>query len=115
MLSTAHDAPSIHSDILVPLDIDKNRILYNDNPASAKGMINEVHLYFRRVGLFETFIAHRACNLGIKIIIEDRSVIPFILGVCYCETYDLTNTCPDVTARVSASTDAHALDSNNIE
>jgi hypothetical protein len=89
MLSTAHDGTPVNTSILVPLDIEKKNILYYDNPASVLGILHDLTQYYTRVGLFETFIAHRACNLGTKIIIEDRASIPFILGMCWSEEYDL--------------------------
>ena len=52
------------TDILVPLDIDKDRLHWDGNPAHIKGILHAIGQYWERMGLFQPFIKDRAVLLS---------------------------------------------------
>jgi hypothetical protein len=58
------DTITEHTDILVPVDPDKEPIEWDGNDAHIAGILYEVGLYYERQGLFQSLFEHRAVTLS---------------------------------------------------
>ena len=75
------DSTTEHTDHLVPVDSDKEPIVWDGNDAHIAGILYEVGLYYETQGLFQSLFEHRAVTLSNgKLAVESLSSIPFILG-----------------------------------
>ena len=68
-----------NTDILVPLDPDKEPIIWDGNYATLAGTLHELGEYLRRKNLFRDLLQHRAALLSNgKLAVSDYSTVQFI-------------------------------------
>ena len=60
------DNNTVKTDILIPVYLDKTPILWDGNDAHIEGLLFDVGRYYKRTGLFQTFLEHHHAPL------EDR-------------------------------------------
>ena len=103
-LSTTNESNSantVSSDILVPVDTDKEPIVCEDNDAYILGTLHEVGRYYARVGLFQPHFAHRAVVLSNgKMAIDSVSAVSFTTGV-FADPRSFDDPCPPTVQRLA--------------
>ena len=97
-LSTA-DKESSHDDSKYdrPITLDGDPVIWDRNPATLRGALKEVELYYTREGLFQELLSDRAVLIGTKTVVESTFAIPFVKNVISSSVtpYDFTSPCPD--------------------
>ena len=91
------------TDILVPLDIDKDRLHWDGNPAHIKGILHAIGQYWERMGLFQPFIKDRAVLLSNgKMAVDSIQAVKFVSSDHHDMTqYSITDPCPPSPARIT--------------
>ena len=81
-LSTA-DKESSHDDSKYdrPITLDGDPVIWDRNPATLRGALKEVELYYTREGLFQELLSDRAVLIGTKTVVESTFAIPFVKNV----------------------------------
>ena len=114
-LSTAlgsDDPSSDKPDILVPLDPDGNRITWpsGSNPAYLPGIRYELGEYYKRKGLFQPLLEHRAVSLSNgKIAVETVESIKFLSGLVSSAPHSFDAPCPPSPQRIAEYDAAAAI------
>ena len=97
----SNSANTVPSDILVPVDTDKEPIVCEDNDAYILGTLHEVGRYYARVGLFQPHFAHRAVVLSNgKMAIDSVSAVSFTTGV-FSDPRSFDDPCPPTVQRLA--------------
>ena len=87
MLSTATEANDASGDrlrptVVIPIDIDKDPIKFDGNPAHAKGVLAEVFEFYRREGHFKALLENGAVPLSNgKLALDNIQAVQFISGI----------------------------------
>ena len=93
---------SNNSNILVPVDTDKNPLLWDGNDAHIEGLLIECGKYYKRVGLFQPYFAHRAVALGnAKVAVDTPAAVSFITGIIDDDPRSFDDPCPPTSARLT--------------
>ena len=114
-LSTAlgsDDPSSDKPDILVPLDPDGNRITWpsGSNPAYLPGIRYELGEYYKRKGLFQPLLEHRAVSLSNgKIAVETVESVKFLSGLVSSAPHSFDAPCPPSPQRIAEYDAAAAI------
>ena len=103
-LSTAQDEVANASSLLkhTPVDIDKNPIIYDGNPAHVLGVLHEVNMYWTRTGLFQSMLKTGCAPLSNgKEAIDSLAAVPFVTGsIAYGVEHGFDDPCPPTPQRV---------------
>ena len=76
---TSAETPTETTDILVPLDTDKQPIIWDGNDATMDGLLYEIGLYVVRKQLFRDLLAHRGKTLSNgRMAVQDYSTVQFL-------------------------------------
>ena len=93
---------TVNSDILVPHDTDKDPLMWNGNDAHIEGLLIECGKYYKRVGIFQPFFAHRAVSLPSgKVAVDSLSAVSFITGIIDDDPKSFDDPCPPTATRLS--------------
>ena len=86
-----------------PVDIDKNPILFDGNPAHASGVLHEVGRYYARNGLFQPLLKTGTVLLNNgRECIDSLSAVPFLTGeVDYGTVHGFDDPCPPTVKRLA--------------
>ena len=94
------------SDILVPTFTDKTPIIWDGNNAHIAGMLHEVGKYYKRTGLFQLLLKHRAVALrNGRIAVDSYNTVWFTSGKVTDKlasgkpTYSFDEPCPPTATR----------------
>ena len=74
--------PTEKTDKLVPIDTDKEPIVWDNNRATIEGVLDEVHKFHLKTDQFVDLTQHRAVPLPSgKLAIDNMQAHPFVQGV----------------------------------
>ena len=105
--STEHTATA---DILQPIDLDKEPILWDGNNAKILGLLDGCGKFYVRKGLLQPFFKHRAVLLSNgKTAVPSKLSIPFVMGDLD-DTHSFDDICPDISERVADVDTQRTLD-----
>ena len=84
---------------LVPVTIDKEPIIFEDNDATIEGILYEVGRFYKRNGLFQMLFKHRAVPLSNgKLAVDSVNTVYFTSGKII-DPHDFDDPCPPTTKR----------------
>ena len=84
---------------LVPVTIDKEPIIFEDNDATIEGILYEVGRFYKRTGLFQMLFKHRAVPLSNgKLAVESVNTVWYTSGKI-TDPRDFNDVCPPTTTR----------------
>lgn len=76
-----NDHGALSANILFPVSSDKSALQWDGNDANILGLLYETGRYYRKTGLFQTLIEHRAVALSNgRLAVEDPNTVHFITG-----------------------------------
>jgi hypothetical protein len=79
---------------LVPVTIDKEPIIFEDNDATIEGILYEVGRFYNRTGLFQMLFKHRAVPLSNgKLAVESVNTVWYTSGKIVDPHFDFNDVC----------------------
>ena len=102
-LSNTTDSATADIDRKTPVTLDGDPIVWDGNPATLKGILEEIKLFYIREGLFQELFSDRAVLIGTKTAIESTFVVPFVKGVLSSSVhpYNFDTPCPSTAGRIA--------------
>jgi hypothetical protein len=98
------------ADILQPIDLDKEALLWDGNNAKILGLLDGCGKFYVRKGLFQPFFKHRAVLLSNgKTAVPSKHSIPFVMGEL-SDSYSFDDICPAIADRVAEVDTQRTLD-----
>ena len=89
------------SSILIPVTTDKTALVWDGNDATINGLLYECGQYYKRKGLFQPLIKHRAVSLSNgKLALEDPNTVYFTTSMAN-DPRDFGNPCPPTLERIT--------------
>jgi hypothetical protein len=96
-----NDRSTLSNNIYIPVSIDKTAFKWNGNDACILGLLYETDRYYKRTGLFQPLIKHRAVALSNgRLAVEDPNAVYFVTGRIH-DARDFESPCPPTVARIT--------------
>ena len=93
------NTPTSDNNILKPVYTDRSQIIWDGNDATIEGTLHEVGRFYKRRGLFQTFLKHHAVPLSNgKLAVDSANTVYYTTGKIV-DSHDFDDPCPPTTER----------------